>query len=70
MVLLGVFNEVWLIDFVMDVFFNGWCVKCLIVVDDFMKEVVDIVVDYGILGLYVVWVLDCVVCFCGYFKVV
>lgn len=50
-------------DFVSDSLFGGWCLKYFIVVDDFSYESVDIVVDFGILGQYVIWVLDCVVLF-------
>ncbi|VVE51429.1 transposase [Pandoraea horticolens] len=46
-------NEVWSIDFVMDTLANGRRLKCLTIVDDFTKEVVDIVIDHGISGLYV-----------------
>lgn len=51
-------NEVWSMDFVMDVLNNGRRVKCLTIADDFTKEVVDIVSDHSISGQYVTRVLD------------
>ena len=41
-------NEIWSIDFVMDVLSNGRPIKCLSVVEDFTRECLDIAVDYGI----------------------
>lgn len=40
------------------------------VVDDFIKELVGILVEYGISGFCVIWVLDEMVWFCGYLKVI
>jgi len=51
-------NEVWSIDFVMDALANGRRIKCLTVVDDFTRECLDIAVDFGISGGYVVSVLE------------
>jgi hypothetical protein len=46
-------NETWSINFVMDALANGRRIKCLTVVDDFTRECLDIVADYGISGGYV-----------------
>ena len=51
-------NEVWSMDFVMDVLACGRRIKILTIVDDFTKESLDIVVDYGISGRYVSRVLS------------
>lgn len=59
-------NEVWSMDFVSDSLANGRRIKCLTVVDDFSREAVDIAVDYGISGAYVVRLLDQATCFRGY----
>jgi putative transposase len=53
-------NETWSIDFVMDALANGRRIKCLTIVDDFTRECLDIVVDYGISGGYVARVLDAI----------
>jgi len=53
---------------VVDALPNGRCMECMTIVDDFTKKVVDIVIDHGILGLYVVRVLDHVARFWGYTK--
>jgi putative transposase len=53
-------NETWSIDFVMDALANGRRIKCLTVVDDFTRECLDIVVDYGISGGYVARVLEAI----------
>ena len=53
-------NEIWSIDFVMDALANGRRIKCLTIVDDFTRECLDIVVDYGISGGYVARVLDAI----------
>jgi putative transposase len=45
-------------DFVMEALSKGRRLKCLTIVDGFTKESIDIVVDRGILGLYVARVLD------------
>jgi len=42
----------------MDALANGRRIKCLIIVNDFGRECVDIAVDYGIGGEYVSRVLD------------
>ena len=47
-------NEVWSMDFVSDSLANGRRLKCLTVADDFSHEAVDIAVDFGISGQYVV----------------
>jgi len=59
-------NQVWSMDFVMDVLANGRRIKCLTVVDDFTKELIDLVVDHSISGIYVARVLDRAAQFRGY----
>lgn len=51
-------NEVWSMGFVSDSLASGRRIKCLTVTDDFSHECVDIVVDHGVGGEYVVRVLD------------
>jgi putative transposase len=58
-------NEIWSIDFVMDALANGRRIKCLTMVDDFTRECLDIVVDYGISGDYVARVLEAISQFRG-----
>jgi len=53
-------------DFVSDALANGRRLKCLTVADDFTHECVDITVDHGISGAYVVSVLDQAARFRGY----
>lgn len=43
-------HEVWSMNFVSDSLANGRCINCLTVADDFSRECLDIVVDYGISG--------------------
>ncbi|MEA0663651.1 IS3-like element ISXca1 family transposase, partial [Xanthomonas campestris pv. campestris] len=45
---------------------SGRRIKCLTVADDFTHECVDIAVDHGISGAYVVRVLEQIACFRGY----
>lgn len=59
-------NSVLSMDFVFDQLANGRRIKCLTVVDDFTRECVDIAVDHGISGAYVIRVLDQVARFRGY----
>jgi putative transposase len=59
-------NEVWSMDFVSDSLANGRRLKCLTVADDFSHETVDIAVDYGISGQYVIRLLDQAARFRGY----
>jgi putative transposase len=59
-------NEVWSMDFVSDSLANGRRLKCLTVADDFSHEAVDIAVDYGISGEYVIRLLDQAARFRGY----
>src|SRR5690606_17437739 len=47
-------NAVWSMDFVSDALANARRLKCLTVADDFTHECVDITVDHGIGGAYVV----------------
>ncbi|MGR2682766.1 DDE-type integrase/transposase/recombinase [Chromobacterium haemolyticum] len=47
-------NAVWSMDFVSDALANGRRIKVINIVDDFSKECVAVVVDYGISGHYVV----------------
>ena len=58
-------NDVLSMDFVFDQLANGRRIKCLTVVDDFTRESVDVVVDHGISGAYVVRVLEQIACFRG-----
>ena len=59
-------NDTWSTDFVMDALSNGRRIKCLTVVDDFSRECVDIAVDHGMGGEYVVRLLDQAAQFRGY----
>jgi len=59
-------NHTWSMDFVFDALANGRRIKSLTVVDDFTRESVDIAVDHGISGKYVVRLLDQAACFRGY----
>ncbi|MFN6508175.1 IS3 family transposase [Xanthomonas translucens pv. translucens] len=59
-------NDTWSMDFVFDTLANARRIKCLTVVDDFTRESVDIAVDHGISGAYVVRLLDQAACFRGY----
>ena len=59
-------NDTWSADFVMDALANGRRIKCLTVVDDFSRECVDIAVDHGMGGEYVVRLLDRAAQFRGY----
>jgi putative transposase len=59
-------NQVWSMDFVSDSLANGRRIKCLTVADDFSHECVDLVVDWGISGLYVTRLLDRAAIFRGY----
>ena len=59
-------NQVLSMDFVFDQLVNGRRIKCLTIADDFTRECVDIAVDHGISGAYVVRVLEQIACFRGY----
>ena len=59
-------NDTWSTDFVMDALASGRRIKCLTVVDDFSRECVDIAVDHGMGGEYVVRLLDQAAQFRGY----
>ena len=59
-------NDTWRMDFVFDALANGRRIKCLTVVDDFTRQNMDIAVDHGISGKYVVRLLDQAACFRGY----
>lgn len=59
-------NAVWSMDFVSDALANGRRLKCLTIADDFSHESIDIVVDHGISGAYVIRALDQAACFRGY----
>lgn len=59
-------NDVWSMDFVMDSLANTRRLKCLTVADDFTHESVDITVDHGISGGYVVRILEQAARFRGY----
>lgn len=53
-------------DFVRDSLANKRRLKCLTVADDFSHKAVDIAVDYGISGQYVIRLLDQAAQFRGY----
>ncbi|WP_374013818.1 IS3 family transposase [Pseudoxanthomonas koreensis] len=59
-------NQVWSMDFVSDALANARRLKSLTVADDFTHECVDITVDHGMGGAYVIRVLDQAACFRGY----
>jgi putative transposase len=59
-------NKVWSMDFVSYSLAHGRRIKCLTVADDFSHECVDLVVDWGISGLYVTRLLDRAAVFRGY----
>ena len=59
-------NDTWSMDFVFDALANGRRIKCLTIVDDFTRESMDIAVDHGISGKFVVRLLDQAACFRGY----
>jgi putative transposase len=59
-------NEIWSTDFVMDALSSGRRIKCLTVVDDFSRECVEIAVDHGMGGEYVVRLLHQAAQFRGY----
>ncbi len=59
-------NQVLSMDFVFDQLATGRRIKCLTIVDDFTRQCVDIAVDHGISGAYLVRVLDQVSRFRGY----
>jgi putative transposase len=63
-------NAVWSMDFVSDALANGRRLKCLTVADDFTHKCVDITVDHGISGAYLVRVLDQAARFRGYRRAV
>ena len=63
-------NEVWSMDFVSDSLASGRRLKCLTVADDFSHEAVDIAVDFGISGRYVIRLLDQAARLRGYPKAV
>ena len=63
-------NQVWSMDFVSDALANGRRIKVLTIVDDFSKEAVDLVADFGISGQYVTRVLDQAARFRGYPKAI
>lgn len=63
-------NQVWSMDFVSDALANGRRIKVLTIVDDFSKESIDLVADFGISGVYVTRVLDRVARFRGYPKAI
>lgn len=59
-------NAVWSMDFVSDALANGRRIKILTIIDDFTKECIDLVADFGISGHYVVRVLEQAARFRGY----
>lgn len=58
-------NQVWSMDFVSDALADGRRIKVLTIVDDFTRESIDLVADFGISGLYVTRVLEQAVRFRG-----
>ena len=58
-------NEVWAMGFVSDSLKHGRRLNCRTIVDDYMKEAIDIPVDHGISGEYMTRVLDRVGAFRG-----
>ena len=63
-------NQVWSMDFVSDALANGRRIKVLTIVDDYSKEAIDLVADFGISGLYVTRALDQAARFRGYPKAI
>lgn len=61
-----IINEVWSMDFVSDSSDSGRRIKCNTVIDDCSQECVDIAVDYGFGGEYIVRVLEQAAGFRGY----
>ena len=59
-------NAVWSMDFVSDALADGRRIKVLTIVDDFSKECIALVADYGISGHYVVRILEQAARFRGY----
>ena len=59
-------NEVWSMDFVSDSLANSRRIKCLTVADDFSHECVELAVDFGMGGEYVVRLLEQAARFRGY----
>ncbi len=59
-------NYTWSMEFVIDALANARRIQCLTAVDDFTRENVDIALDHGISGAYVVCLLDQAACFRGY----
>jgi len=59
-------NLTWSMDFVMDVLATGRRIKCLTGVDDFTKERLTITSAFGISGVQVTRILDCIALFRGY----
>ena len=53
-------------DFVSDSLANGHRSSCLTVADDFSHECLEVAVDYGISGEYVIRIRDRVAVFGGY----
>lgn len=63
-------NEAWSMNFTMETLSSGRRQRYLTIVNDFTEEAINIVVDYGISGLYVVGVLDQTARFRSYPKAV
>ena len=63
-------NQVWSMDFVSDTLTDGRRIKVLTIVDNFSKEAIDLVADFGISGQYVTRVLDQVARFRDYPKAI
>jgi len=59
-------NDVWSMDFVSDRLSNGRRIRCLTVADEFSHESVDIAVEFGISGHYLIRLLDQAAIFRGY----
>lgn len=59
-------NLTWSMNFVMDALASGRWIKCLTCVDDFTKECLTIITTFGISGVQVTRIPDCIALFRGY----
>lgn len=63
-------NDTWSTDFVRDALANGRPIMCLTVIADFSRECVDIAMDHGMGGEYVLQLLDQAAQFRGYLRAI